>query len=169
MIDNTFATPVNFRPIEHGFDLVPAQRDEVPERSLGHRRRRASPGARELVERVQPQAEPPRRLLDPHACFLLHRGLKTLALRVRHQNESALDDRAVPRGASGGRAACTIPGSRATPRTRGHASCSTGFGGVLSFELKGGARGGAAVVPAPELAVVRRAWAVRRRSSRVRP
>ncbi|MCL7980077.1 MAG: PLP-dependent transferase, partial [marine benthic group bacterium] len=70
-------------------------------------------------------------------CFLLHRGLKTLGLRVRQQNESAL---ALARALEAHDAVARVnyPG---LPSNTGHETASRlfdGFGGMLSFELAGG-------------------------------
>src|SRR4029079_17595529 len=90
MIDNTFATPVNFRPLEHGFDLV---LHSATKYLNGHSDLAAGVvvGSRERVREVHHLLNHLGGALDPHACFLLERGLKTLALRVRYQNQSALE------------------------------------------------------------------------------
>ena len=89
LIDNTFATPVNFRPIEIGFDLV---LHSATKYLNGHTDIVAGVlvGTRELVSEITSRLNQLGGTLDPHACFLLDRGIKTLPLRVRHQNESAL-------------------------------------------------------------------------------
>ena len=75
--------------------------------------------------------------LDPHACFLLHRGMKTLAVRVRHQNESALRIARFleqhPKVA-----AVYYPGLERHPHHLRACELFDGFGGMLSFELKNG-------------------------------
>ena len=89
IIDNTLATPVNFRPAEHGFDLVVHSATKYLN---GHTDivAGAVAGSAKLVGDVKHKVDHLGGALDPHACFLLHRGLKTLALRVRHQGASAL-------------------------------------------------------------------------------
>jgi cystathionine beta-lyase/cystathionine gamma-synthase len=89
MVDSTFASPINVRPIEHGFDLVVHSATKYLN---GHSDIVAGAviGRRELIEKIKHELDHLGGSLDPHACSLLHRGLKTLALRVRHQNESAL-------------------------------------------------------------------------------
>jgi cystathionine beta-lyase/cystathionine gamma-synthase len=74
--------------------------------------------------------------MDPHAAFLLYRGLKTLALRVRQQNHSAL---AIAQFLAGHPAVAQVnyPGLESHPRHQRARELFTGFGGVLSFELKG--------------------------------
>jgi len=88
MTDNTFASPVNFRPVERGFDLSLHSGTKYLN---GHSDVAAGAvvGAEGLVLRVKQKLDHLGGSLDPHACFLLERGMKTLALRVRRQNESA--------------------------------------------------------------------------------
>jgi cystathionine beta-lyase/cystathionine gamma-synthase len=74
--------------------------------------------------------------LDPHAAFLLNRGLKTLALRVRQQNQSALT---IARFLESHAAVAKVnyPGLETHPRHHRARELFEGFGGMLSFELKG--------------------------------
>ncbi|HWP32026.1 MAG TPA: aminotransferase class I/II-fold pyridoxal phosphate-dependent enzyme [Fimbriimonadales bacterium] len=137
MIDNTFATPINFRPLEHGFDLV---LHSATKYLNGHSDIVAGAGAgrAELIERIRQKLNHFGGTLDPHACFLLHRGLKTLAVRVRYQNESALriaeflESR--PQVAR-----VNYPGLQSSASYPHAKKLFEGFGGMLSFELKGGA------------------------------
>jgi cystathionine beta-lyase/cystathionine gamma-synthase len=139
LIDNTFASPINFRPPEWGYDLslhsctkyLNGHSDIVAGAVLGRA---------ELVERIRHKLNHLGGSLDPHACFLLHRGVKTLALRVRHQNESALriagflaQSPVVSR--------VNYPGLPSHPRHARARELFAGFGGVLSFELAAGADG----------------------------
>jgi cystathionine beta-lyase/cystathionine gamma-synthase len=76
--------------------------------------------------------------LDPHACFLLDRGLKTLVLRVRHQNQGALTiARELERHPAV--AYVNYPGLQSHPRHDRARTLFAGFSGMLSFELNGGA------------------------------
>ncbi|MGH8277396.1 MAG: PLP-dependent transferase, partial [Steroidobacteraceae bacterium] len=77
--------------------------------------------------------------LDPHAAFLLNRGLKTLALRVRFQNDSTLKI-AQFLEAHPAVARVNYPGLESHPRHQRARSLFAGCGGVLSFELEGPAR-----------------------------
>ena len=136
IIDNTLATPVNFRPIEHGFDLVVHSATKYLN---GHTDIVAGAvvGRAPHVERVKHLLDHLGGTLDPHACFLLQRGLKTLALRVRHQNESAL---AIARFLEKHPAVDKVmyPMLESHP---GHARAREWFRGVaglVSFEPKGG-------------------------------
>ena len=75
--------------------------------------------------------------LDPHAAFLLHRGLKTLAVRVRYQNGSAQRiARALERHPAVSRV--NYPGLESHPRHERARRLFDGFSGMLSFEVQGG-------------------------------
>ncbi len=137
MIDNTFASPINFRPPEWGFDL---SLHSCTKYLNGHSDIVAGAviGRAELVDRVKNRLDHLGGSLDPHACFLLHRGMKTLAVRVRYQNESALriakflhDHQAIEK--------VNYPGLDTHPQHERVRELLDGFGGMLSFELRGGA------------------------------
>jgi cystathionine beta-lyase/cystathionine gamma-synthase len=135
VIDNTFATPVNFRPLAHGFDL---SLHSATKYLNGHADivAGAVSGRRELIARIRHKLNVLGGSLDPHAAFLLKRGLKTLALRVRFQNDSTL--RVAQFLESHPQVARVhYPGLASHPRHARAASLFAGFGGVLSFELKG--------------------------------
>jgi cystathionine beta-lyase/cystathionine gamma-synthase len=137
MIDNTFASPVNFRPAEWGFDL---SLHSCTKYMNGHNDIVAGAviGPAELVEKIRQNLNHLGGSLDPHACYLLHRGMKTLALRVRHQNVSAL---AIARFLEehDAVAAVNYPGLIGNPHHERAAEFFDGFGGMLSFDLHGGA------------------------------
>ncbi|HEV2285595.1 MAG TPA: aminotransferase class I/II-fold pyridoxal phosphate-dependent enzyme [Steroidobacteraceae bacterium] len=137
LIDNTFASPVNFRPIAAGFDLA---LHSATKYLNGHSDIVAGAviGRSDLIERIRHKANHLGGTLDPHAAFLLNRGLKTLVLRVRYQNDSTLRlaqfleaHPAVTR--------VHYAGLASHPRHERARRLFTGFGGVLSFELQGGA------------------------------
>jgi len=88
VIDNTFASPVNLRPATLGFDLVVHSATKY---LGGHSDLAAGvvAGASAWLEDVRHTAKLLGGTLDPHACFLLHRSLKTLGVRVRQQNATA--------------------------------------------------------------------------------
>ncbi len=136
IIDNTFASPVNFRPAESGFDLslhsgtkyLNGHSDIVAGAVIGRA---------DLIETINRGLGHLGGSLDPHACFLLHRGMKTLAVRMRHQNESALRlARFLEQHP--GVAAVHYPGLERHPHHLRACELFDGFGGMLSFELKGG-------------------------------
>jgi cystathionine gamma-synthase len=89
LIDSTFSTPVNQRPIEFGMDLV---LQSATKYLGGHNDILAGAvlGRNELIEKVRNLHKSMGGTIDPHCCYLLLRGLKTFPLRVRQQNESAL-------------------------------------------------------------------------------
>lgn len=136
MIDNTFASPVNFRPIERGFDLSLHSGTKYLN---GHSDLVAGAvvGAGELVGRVKHKLDHLGGSLDPHACFLLERGMKTLVLRVRRQNESAQRLAGVLE-AHEAVARVHYPGLASHPAHARAAGLFDGMGGMLSFEPRGG-------------------------------
>lgn len=137
IVDSTFATPVNFRPLELGFDLVLHSGTKYLN---GHSDIVAGAvvGAASWIDRITRRLNHLGGSLDPHACFLLDRGLKTLVVRVRHQNQSALAiARALERHPA---VACVnYPGLQSHPQHDRARKLFAGFGGMLSFELHGGA------------------------------
>jgi cystathionine beta-lyase/cystathionine gamma-synthase len=136
IIDNTFASPINFRPAEAGFDLslhsgtkyLNGHSDIVAGAVIG----RAS-----LVGKVMHKLNHFGGVLDPHACFLLHRGMKTLAVRVRYQNESALKIARFLESHPKVRR-INYPGLESSQDHLRACELLDGFGGMLSFELEGG-------------------------------
>ena len=136
IVDSTFATPVNYRPLDSGFDLVVHSGTKYLN---GHSDLAAGAviGSRELVRRVTHRLNHLGGVLDPHACFLLHRGIKTLVLRVRQQNENAL---ALARFLAGHPAVeeVNFPGLETHPQHGRARKLFSGYGGMLSFEVRGG-------------------------------
>jgi cystathionine beta-lyase/cystathionine gamma-synthase len=136
MVDNTFASPINFRPPEIGFDL---SLHSCTKYLNGHSDIVAGAiiGRAPLLQKITHKLNHLGGTLDPHACFLLHRGMKTLAVRMKHHNESALriarflaDHRAVER--------VNYPGLENHPAHQRARDLFDGFSGMLSFEVKGG-------------------------------
>ncbi|MGH3649039.1 MAG: trans-sulfuration enzyme family protein, partial [Micromonosporaceae bacterium] len=136
IIDNTFATPVNFRPLSVGFDLV---FHSATKYLNGHSDLVAGAvmGSAERVEAVRTTLNHFGGSLDPHAGYLLARGIKTLAVRVRAQNANA---QAVAQLLAGHPkvAAVNYPGLPSHPDHPYAASLLSGFGGMLSFRPTGG-------------------------------
>lgn len=137
LIDNTFASPVNCRPLAHGIDLV---FHSATKYLNGHTDLVAGcvVGSRDLVEKVRHTLNHFGGSLDPHAAFLLARGIKTLALRVRAAGENAMA-LAGFFSAHPGVAAVNYPGLATHPDHAHARELLSGFGGMLSFRLKGGA------------------------------
>lgn len=136
VVDNTFATPVNQRPLTLGADLVI---ESATKYLSGHSdvMGGAVAGSAELVHRVFHFREIHGATLHPHSAYLLLRGMKTLELRVQRHNENAqriaehlASHPAVARVAYPG-----LPGHRGHDIARRQMS---GFGGMLSFALAGG-------------------------------
>ncbi len=152
VIDNTFASPINFRPLESGFQLVMhsatkylnGHSDIVAGAVIGSRRQ-----IRQITDRVNHLGGS----LDPHACFLLQRGLKTLALRIGYQNRSALKiARFLEQHPQ---VACiNYPGLESNPSHVQATKLFSGFGGMLSFELTGGAQAANRFIEAVRLPIV---------------
>ncbi len=136
IIDNTFASPVNFRPAEWGFDY---SLHSATKYLNGHTDIVAGAviGSADRVRAVTHKLNHLGGSLDPHACFLLHRGLKTLVLRMRHQNRSALE---IARFLEGRPEVARVnyAGLEGSPSHQRAARLLDGYGGMLSFELEGG-------------------------------
>ena len=136
MVDNTFASPVNFRPPEIGFDL---SLHSCTKYLNGHNDLAAGAaiGRADLIQRIRLLLDHLGGMLDPHACYLLQRGIKTLALRVKQQNASALAIAQFLEGHS--KVDCVnYPGLQSHRAHRRACELFDGFGGMLSFELQGG-------------------------------
>ncbi len=136
IIDNTFATPINFRPPELGFDL---SLHSATKYLNGHSDivGGAIIGRAELVGKIKHRLNHLGGSMDPHACFLLHRGMKTLALRMRQHNESALK---IAEFLEGHPAVTRVnyPGLESHPQHSRAKELFSGYGGMMSFELVGG-------------------------------
>lgn len=89
-LDNTFATPVNQRPLEKGWDIVMHSASKY---LSGHTDVTAGflIACAEWIAQIQPYRKLFGGVLDPSAAYLLIRGMKTLNLRVARQNASALE------------------------------------------------------------------------------
>jgi len=89
MIDSTFATPINQRPAEYGIDLVMHSGTKY---FGGHSDLIAGivAGRQDLIDQIHETRTTLGGSMDPHAAWLLLRGIKTLAVRVQRQNENAL-------------------------------------------------------------------------------
>lgn len=136
LVDNTFASPANYRPVESGFDLCV----ESCSKYLGGHSdlvAGAVAGRSDLLEEVEDALVDLGGCLDPHACFLLHRGMKTLGLRVERQNANAQalavflrEHPEVER--------VHYPGIPDDPSHANACRVLDGCGGVLSFRPRGG-------------------------------
>ncbi len=136
IIDNTFASPVNFQPIVAGFDLAI---ESATKYMGGHSDICAGcvVGSRKRIEEIKGTLDLLGGSLDPHACFLLERGLKTIGLRVPHHNASAMRV-AEFLSAHPMVEKVNYPGLPDHPQHDRAQQLLDGFGGMLSFELRGG-------------------------------
>ena len=136
VVDNTFASPVNFLPLAAGFDL---SFHSATKYLNGHSDLVAGCvlGREETITRVRRTLNHFGGTLDAHAAFLLARGSKTLALRVRAQNANAL---ALARflATHPKVARVNYPGLETHPDHAHARELLAGFGGMLSLRLKGG-------------------------------
>ena len=135
VVDNTFATPINTNPLQLGAHLVIHSATKF---LGGHADALGGVvcGGRELVRRIYHYREITGATLDPSAAYLLLRGMKTLHLRIRQQNQSAL---AIARVLEQHDAVENVyyPGLESDPGHEIARRQMRGFGGVLSFALKG--------------------------------
>jgi cystathionine gamma-synthase len=134
-VDATFATPVNVKPLDYGIDLVVHSATKY---LSGHNDVLCGvvAGKTELISALRDSRSVLGGVLDPHGAWLLERGIKTLALRVRQQNDSALkiaqyleDHPRIER--------VWYPGLASHPDHEVARQQMHGFGGVVSFELAG--------------------------------
>jgi cystathionine gamma-synthase len=153
IVDATFATPINLRPLEHGIDLVVHSTTKY---IGGHNDILGGVvvGSVPLVDAIREHLGMLGGVLDPHNAYLLLRGAKTLALRVRQQNESArrLADLAAAHPAV---TRVWYPMREDHPDHARARQLLTGGGGVVTFELSGGLEAGTRLVDAlriPKLA-----------------
>ena len=138
MVDSTFATPLNFRPLEHGADVVIHSATKYLN---GHSDviAGAVAGTESVIEEVRKLMHVWGQAVDPMAAWLIERGMKTLAVRVERHNRTAL---AVAEWCSQQPqvAAVHYPGLPAHPDHADAKRTLNGFGGMVGVELKGGAR-----------------------------
>ncbi len=138
LIDSTFATPVNQRPLEWGIDFV---LHSATKYLSGHNDLLAGVivGRADRIKALRDARGILGGMPDPQNAFLLERGIKTLGVRVRQQNESAL---AVARFLEAHPRIERVwyPGLESHPDHTTATSQMTGFGGVVSFEVAGDLR-----------------------------
>lgn len=134
-VDNTFASPINQKPIELGADLV---LHSATKYLNGHAdvTAGAAVGGRENMEKISHLRRDLGGTLDPFASWLVLRGMKTMAIRVRAQNESAM---ALAEFLSRHKRVKAIhyPGLKGHPQHALAKRQMSGYGGMMSFEPKG--------------------------------
>jgi methionine gamma-lyase len=135
LVDNTFASPINQRPIELGADV---SLHSATKYLNGHADVTAGVAAsdREKVDRIKHMRRDLGGTLDPHAAWLVLRGMKTMAIRVKAQNENAMALaeflHSHPRVK-----AVHYPGLKDHSQHSLAKKQMKGYGGMMSFELKG--------------------------------
>lgn len=134
LIDNTFATPVNQNPIALGIEVVIHSGTKYLN---GHSDVNCGvvASSSRMIKAIGHSAIEYGGTLDSHACYQLERGLKTLLLRVRQQNNTAGE---IARFLAGHPAVAKVhyPGLPDHPDHKVAKAQMRGFGGMLSFELK---------------------------------
>lgn len=138
IIDSTFATPLYQRPLEWGMDLVIHSATKY---LGGHNDLMAGAllGSKALVEQVREYQKPTGSVIDPHCSYLLLRGLKTFPLRTDFQTRSAQRVAEFLEGHPEIRQVFYL-GLPSHPHHALAKAQMTGFGGVVSFWVKGGLR-----------------------------
>ena len=138
VVDSTFASPINFRPIEHGADVVIHSATKYLN---GHHDILSGVvvGTASYIEEVRQKMIVWGQAPDPFACWLLERGLKTLDVRVRRQNENAMR---IAEWAETRKEIRKVhyPGLASHIDHELARSSLDGFGGMLALELAGGGK-----------------------------
>ncbi len=139
LVDSTFASPINFRPIEHGADVVITSATKYLN---GHSDviAGAVAGTRPVIEEVIRLMRVWGQAIDPHAAWLLDRGMKTLSVRMERHNSNGL---AVATFLSGhkGVKAVQYPGLESHPDYEIATRTLDGSGGMVGVTLAGGTEG----------------------------
>jgi cystathionine beta-lyase/cystathionine gamma-synthase len=135
LIDSTFATPINCRPAEFGIDLVMHSGTKY---FGGHADLICGivAGRRDLIDMIHATRTTLGCNMDPHAAWLLLRGIKTLAVRVQRQNDNALRVAQFLKGHPKVRSV-SYPFLEGHPQRALAMEQMQGGGGVLSFEVEG--------------------------------
>jgi len=151
MIDNTFTSPINYRPPQAGFDL---SLHSCTKYLNGHSDVLAGAiiGRRELVEKCAHTLIHLGGSLDTHACSMLHRGMKTLAIRMQRHNQNAMEIARYlhkhPKVTQ-----VNFPGLSDSPYYHLAEALFDGFGGMLSFEVEGGTKAAGDLIKNLELPI----------------
>jgi cystathionine beta-lyase/cystathionine gamma-synthase len=135
VVDSTFASPINFRPIEHGVDVVIHSATKYLN---GHHDILAGVvcGNEPLIDEVRRKMIVWGQAPDPFACWLLERGMKTLDVRVKRQNQNAMQ---IAEWCSKKPEIAKVhyPGLPSHPDHEIAKTLLDGFGGMMAIELKG--------------------------------
>ena len=138
LVDGTFASPVNFRPLEHGADIVITSATKYLN---GHSDviAGAVAGSASIIEEVIRLMTLWGQAIDPHTAWLIDRGIRTLEVRMARHNENGM---AVAQWASQHPAIVRVhyPGLPSHPEHEQAKEVLNGFGGMVGLEIKGGVR-----------------------------
>lgn len=136
VVDSTFASPINFRPLEHGADVVIHSTTKYLN---GHHDvlGGAVIGTASYIDEVRRKAMVWGQSPDAFAVWLLERGMKTLDVRVRRQNDNALE-LAMWCEARPEFSRVHYPGLTSHPDHQIAQQCMDGFGGMMAVEMAGG-------------------------------
>jgi cystathionine beta-lyase/cystathionine gamma-synthase len=136
LVDGTFASPINFRPLEQGADLVISSATKYLN---GHSDviAGAVAGTRSVIEEIIRLMRVWGQAIDPHAAWLVERGMKTLAIRMQRHNSNGL---AVAGFLAGhpAVAAVSYPGLESHPDHTIAKRTLDGFGGMVGLTITGG-------------------------------
>lgn len=149
IIDATFATPYNQRPLDFGIDIVIHSATKY---LGGHNDLLAGAviGSEPIVSAIRDVRGVMGGIIDPHNAYLLLRGLKTFPLRMERQNKSA---QAVAEFLEAHPKVKKVyyPGLKSHPHHEIAVKQMKGFGGVVSFEIDGGLEDGSRLVDAVKI------------------
>jgi cystathionine beta-lyase/cystathionine gamma-synthase len=135
MIDSTFGTPINQRPAEYGFDLVMHSGTKY---LSGHADLTCGVvgGGRDRIAQIHETRTTLGNCMDPHAAWLLLRGMKTLAVRVARQNDNAQSVAEFLEGHAKVRRV-HYPWLKSHPQYAIAREQMSGGGGMVTFEVEG--------------------------------
>ena len=151
-MDATFATPFNLRPLDFGIDLVIHSATKY---LGGHNDILAGvvAGSEQLIALLRQQLWMLGGVFDPHSAYLLLRGLKTLGLRVERQNQNG---QRIAEFLEGHPKIDRVwyPGLKSHPDHEISKKQMKGFGGVISFEVKGDLAAASKVVDGVRIPII---------------
>ncbi len=138
LVDATFASPINFRPLAHGADVAITSATKYLN---GHSDviAGAVAGSSSIIDEITRLMRLWGQAIDPHAAWLIDRGMRTLPLRMARHNENGM---AIARWASGHPKITKVhyPGLATHPDHMVASSTLDGFGGMVGLEVEGGVR-----------------------------
>ncbi|HDP33832.1 MAG TPA: aminotransferase class I/II-fold pyridoxal phosphate-dependent enzyme [Candidatus Hydrogenedentes bacterium] len=152
LIDATFSTPYNQCPFDYGVDIVVHSATKY---LAGHNDILAGVvlGRAELVDEIRALHKAIGGVIDPHCSYLLLRGMKTFALRMERQNETAMKVAEFLEGHPQIKRVY-YPGLESHPHHHIAKAQMTGFGGVVSFDIMGSLKNAKAFLDALKLCYI---------------